>query len=146
MRRGILFVVFIIAFWVVFNACSKGGATTDEPAGGPHVVTTNDTIQPVLEVYSPLTDQVFTNGNNISITGKISDDLGLYRGSVRITNDANGDLIKEQLYEIHGVRQYNFSVSHLVSVTAITNCTVTVFFEDHGLNGVSRSVKIKMNP
>lgn len=146
MKRGIFFVVSIIAFGMVFIACSKGGTTTEEPGSGPHVVTTSDTTQPVLDIYTPLNDESFTNGNNISITGKISDDLGLYRGTVRITNDANGELMKEQLYEIHGVRVYNFSVSHIASVTALTNCTITVFFEDHGLNSVTKSVKIKMNP
>lgn len=146
MKKGVLFTVSFIAFWGAFTACSKGGTTTEEPGGGPHVVTTNDTTQPVLDIYTPVNDESFTNGNNISITGKISDDLGLYRGTVRITNDANGELIKEQLYEIHGVRLYNFSVNHIASVTALTNCTITVFFEDHGLNSVTKSVKIKINP
>lgn len=146
MKRKLLFVISITAFWVVFNACSKGGTTTEEPGGGPHVVTTNDTTKPVLDIYTPLDNELFTNGNNISITGKISDDLGLYRGAVRITNDANGELLKEQLYEIHGVRLYNFSVGLITSVATLTNCTVTVFFEDHGLNSVTKSVKIKMTP
>lgn len=112
---------------MVFTACSKGGTTIEEPGGGPPVVITSDTTQPILDIYTPVNDKSFTNGNNISITGKISDYLGLYRGTVRITNDANGELIKEQLYEIHGIRLYNFSVSHIASVTALTNCTVTYF-------------------
>ena len=33
----------------------------------------------------------------------------LYQGSIRITNDANGELLKQQLYEIHGVLSYNFN-------------------------------------
>ncbi|HNR17128.1 MAG TPA: hypothetical protein PKG90_10735 [Chitinophagaceae bacterium] len=84
---------------MVFTACSKGGTTIEEPGGGPHVVTTSDTTQPILDIYTPVNDESFTGG----------------------------ELIKEQLYEIHGNRLYNFSVSHIASVTALTNCTVTDF-------------------
>lgn len=41
---------------------------------------------------------------------------------------------------------YNFNLNHTSSVPIITNYTVTVFFEDHGLNSVSKTVKIKVNP
>lgn len=126
-EKRVIFCSFYYCFWDGFIACSKGGTTIEEPGGGPHVVTTSDTTQLILDIYTPVNDKSFTNGNNISNTGKISDDLGLYSGTMRITNDANGELIKEQLYEIHGIRLYNFSVSHIASGTALTNCTVTYF-------------------
>src|SRR5689334_2965176 len=84
-------------------ACSKGGSSADN-GGGPHPTPSPvDTIAPVLTINTPTPNQVFTSGNIINVTGRITDDLGLYRGSIRITNDANNAILKEQLYEIHYV-------------------------------------------
>ncbi|MBI5372587.1 MAG: hypothetical protein HZA79_11255 [Sphingobacteriales bacterium] len=143
MRNALLVFTFLTG---ILFACSKSGSSTDTGSGGPHVVTDNDTTRPVLEITSPVSNQVYASGSTISVSGKISDDLGLYRGNIRITNDANGEILKEQLYEIHGVLLYNFNISYPASVTAVSDYTVAVFFEDHGLNGVSRTLKIKVNP
>ena len=139
-------IVLLISLTGVLIACSKGGTTTDDGSGGPHIVTDNDTTRPVLTVTTPVSNQVYSNGSSISVSGTITDDLGLYRGSIRITNDVTGEIVKEQLYEIHGVLTYNFSVAAIATVTAVTDFTVSVFYEDHGLNGVSRTLKVKVNP
>jgi hypothetical protein len=89
---------------------------------------------------------VFISGNVINVTGRITDDLGLYRGSIRITNDANNAVVKEQLYEIHFVLSYDFNISYTTNVSVPSNYTVTVFFEDHGYNNATKSVKVKVNP
>lgn len=131
---------------VIIISCSKGGVPADNGNGGGHINNPADTVPPVLIINTPAENQVFANGSVIQITGRITDDEGLYRGSVRLTNDANGAVVKEQLYEIHGLRIYNFSVNHTASVTAVSDYTVTVRFEDHGYNSVTKSVKIKLNP
>jgi len=128
-------------------ACSKGGNSTNDNGGGPHPTPSPiDTIAPVLIINSPTANQVFTTGNVINVTGRITDDLGLYRGSIRITNDANGTLLKEQLYEIHYVLAYDFNISYITNVTTASDYTVTVSFEDHGFNTTTKSVKVKVNP
>jgi len=103
-------------------------------------------IAPAIEITTPTNGQVFANGNTINVTGKVTDIGGLYRGSIRITNDADGALLKEQLYETHGFQLYNFNISHTTAITAVSNYTVTVRFEDHGSNVTSASVKVKVNP
>lgn len=123
-------------------ACSKGSAVDDNL----HIVNDKDTVAPVLTINTPFADQQFSNGNTISITGRITDESGLYRGSVKLINDANGETLKQQAYEIHGVKDYSFTVNHTASVTTVSNYTVVVSFEDHGLNNTTRSVKIKVNP
>ncbi|MEK7224727.1 MAG: hypothetical protein AAB221_03495, partial [Bacteroidota bacterium] len=105
-----------------------------------------DTTAPLLDIYTPTANQVFTSGSTITITGRLTDDLGLYRGTIKITNDANGDILKNQAYEIHGLRLYDFSLSYVTSVTTASDYTVTVSFEDHGYNSVTKSVKVKVNP
>ncbi len=142
--------IFLFSFLVVIvAACSKGGlGTTDNGigGGGAHDSGIVDTIPPTLEIYTPTDNQVFNSGNSINVTGKISDDLGLYRGSITITNDANGAVLKEQLYEIHYVLSYNFNISYTTSVNTPSDYTVTVSFEDHGLNWATKSVKVRVNP
>lgn len=143
MKRVSFYMVLLIILTGL--SCSKGG---DEGGGddGPHIVSPNDVTAPVLVINTPTTNEVFTTGNVISITGKITDDLGLYRGTIRVTNDANGELLKQQVYEIHGVLSYNYNVSYTPSVTVASNYTVTVSFEDHGSNATTQTVKIKVNP
>ena len=77
--------------------------------------------------------------------GKVTDN-SLYRGSIRITDDANAAIVKEQLYVIHGYQSYDFYVEYKTAVTVVTNYTVTVQCEDHGLNAGIKAVKVKVNP
>lgn len=138
---------FRVAFVVLLAACSKGGSSSsDDGGGGTHIPSPNDTTAPLLDIYTPTANQVFTSGSIITITGRLTDDLGLYRGTIKITNDANGDILKNQAYEIHGLRLYDFSLSYVTSVTTASDYTVTVSFEDHGYNSVTKSVKVKVNP
>ena len=135
----------------ILTACSKSGSgTAQDNSGGsggdPHTYSPTDTTAPVLDIFTPAANQVFTNGNVISVTGKIADDLGLYQGSIRITNDANGDVLKQQLYEIHGILSYNFNIDYTTAVAVPSDYTVTVTFNDHGLNATTKSVKVKVNP
>lgn len=139
---NILLVVFAV---VIYISCSKGGSSGDG-TNGQHIVTTNDTIAPEITVFTPTANQVFANGNVIGITGRITDDLGLYRGTIKMINDANGNVLLNQAYEIHGLRLYNFSINHTTSVTSASDYTVTISFEDHGSNITSKSVKVKVNP
>jgi hypothetical protein len=128
--------------------CSKTGtySVDDGTSGPPHVFTPEDTTAPGLTIYTPTANQEFLNNSVISITGKLTDNNGLYRGTIKIVNDNNGLVLVNQAYEIHGLLEYNFSLVHTVSVTTASIYTVTVSFEDHGLNTTTKSVKVKVNP
>jgi hypothetical protein len=143
------FVLFALPGVILMSlfSCAKGGVKDSSNDGSStHYFAPNDSVAPVLAITTPVTDQVFTSGNAINVTGRITDETGLYRGSIRIVNDANGELQKEQLYEIHGVLDYSFSLLYTTLVTTASNYTVTVWFEDHGLNRTTKMVKIKVNP
>ena len=135
---------------VSIMGCSKGIGGSNDPGngngGGVHLYNPDDTIPPVIEITTPAANQLFSNNGTISVTGKTSDDIGLYRGSIRITNDATGLVATEQLYEIHYILQYNFTLNYTPTVNTPTNYTVTVSYEDHGLNTTMKTVKIKVNP
>lgn len=139
-------IISFITVVLIVMSCSKGNNTDDNSGGPVHTPSPNDTIAPVVTINTPANNQVFNSGNIINVSGRVTDDLGLYRGNVRITNDANGSLLKEQLYEIHGVIGYNFAVSYTANVAVPSDYTVTVSFQDHGLNTTARSVKVKVNP
>ena len=147
MKTRVHILLFLITGILLAAACSKGGSSSDNHnnGGGP-TPSPIDVTAPVLNINTPASNQVFTSGNVINITGRVTDDLGLYRGSIRITNDANGALLKEQLYEIHYVLSYDFNISYTTNVTIPSNYTVTVSFEDHGFNSATKSVKVKVNP
>ena len=148
MRKPAHWTFLLLSLALVLIACSKGATSTDDGSGGggPHVLADDDTTKPVLTILTPVNNQTYTNGSSISVTGTITDDLGLYRGSIRITNDVSSEVLKEQLFEIHGVKSYNFNVSAPATVTAATGFTVSVFYEDHGLNSISQTLKVMVNP
>ena len=125
-------------------ACSRSGSD-NPPGNGPHIIDFNDNTNPVVVINTPLNNEVFSSGNVIRVSGRV-DDNSLYRGFIRITNDADNSIVKEQLYEIHGFQFYNFSLEYTTSVAVASDYTITVQFEDHGLNPGSKTLKVKMNP
>ena len=136
--------IIFFSSMIAFAGCSKGGSSLDD--NDWHISTDGgDTTIPLVIINTPLDNQVFTNGDIIKVDGKVTDN-SLYRGSIKITDDASGAVIKEQLYEIHGLESYNFSIEYKTSVTAVANYKVIVQFEDHGLNANTKSVKVKVNP
>ena len=147
MKRHSFFILVGLISILTFDSCSKGGTATDNGGGGgPHVDTPNDITPPVISIFTPITSQVFTNGNVINITGRITDDLGLYRGTIKVLNNANGSELMSQAYEIHGLLLYNFSINYTPSVITSSDYTVTISFEDHGANTTTKSVSVKVNP
>jgi hypothetical protein len=138
-------IVLCVLIVVAVSACSKSGTAADN-GGNPHVEIPNDTIPPQITIFTPTNNQVFSTGNVITISGKVTDDYGLYRGSIRIVNDANGAALLNQSYEIHGILLYNFNLNQTASAGVATDYTVTVTFEDHGNNTATQSVKVKVNP
>ena len=88
---------------VVAVACSKGG--NDQ---GLHQINLNDSTTPVVVINNPSNNQSFKSGDVISVNGRVTDN-GLYQGSIRITDDATGTIMKQQLYDIHDYQAYDFS-------------------------------------
>ena len=139
--KNILF--FSLAIAIVSYGCSRGGVV--EEIHDPYPTGPPDTTMPSVDLKNPTDNQTFKSGDVIKVEGRVTDN-SLYRGSIRITNDADGSLIKEQLYEIHGYQLYDFSVDYQAVVSTTVNYTVTVKYEDHALNAGIKSVKVVVNP
>jgi phosphate-selective porin len=139
-------IFFVLIAGIMFAvSCSKGGSSSGDNGGHP-TPAPNDTIPPVVTINTPTANQVFTSGNTISITGRITDDLGLFQGTIKVTDDATGTVLKLQQYEIHYILQYDYNVSYTTNVTTASDYTGTVSFMDHGYNTTTKSVKVKVNP
>jgi hypothetical protein len=128
---------------VLAQSCTKGPSGSNGEDDPLHFIDNNDTTYPVITIVKPVVNQVYNNGNAIIVEGSVSDN-GLYQGVIKITADASGTVVKQQAYEIHGQPGYNFNISH--TATAAGDFTVSVEFEDHGLNKTVKTVKIKVNP
>lgn len=124
-------------------SCTKGGSGTAKP-DDPHVINFKDTVFPVVTITKPTPGQVFKNGDVLEIAGKVTD-TSIYRGKLKIVNDANGTIVKEQEYELHGLPSYDFNLSYKTSVSAPSNYTVIAEWEDHGFNVTAKSVKVKVD-
>lgn len=139
---------YALIFFLIISCSKSGSGSLDDSNNGndPHIFNSQDLIAPVLAINTPVANQVFSSGNSIQVTGRVTDDYGLYRGTIRIINDATGFDIKQQAFEIHGLKTYDFNLSTVVSVSVPTDLTVVVFFEDHGYNGNTKNVKVRIEP
>ena len=128
---------------IAVSSCSKtkGSSDDDHHNGGD----TQDTTYPVVRIDKPLVDQIFTSGDTITVDAFITDN-GLYRGKIKIVNDANSLIVDEKSVETHFFTSYNFVFKHKSSVTVASNYTITVEYEDHGNNITTQSRKVKVNP
>lgn len=125
-------------------SCTKT-ATESTNNDDNHPLDMSDTSYPIISIDRPVANQIYTNGDTIKIEGKVTDN-GLYRGKIKITNDVNGLVVNDQSYEVHFFPSYNFSFFHKTAVTVVSDYTISVEFEDHGLNTTTLTVKVKVNP
>jgi hypothetical protein len=143
MKKSIAYTGIAGLLLFVFTACTKtGGGNSDNN----HQIDDNDLTPPVITVNKPVNNQVYLSGDSIIVEGFATDTKSLYKGKVRITDDANGQTTKEQFYETHFLQRIDFRIAYKATVTATHDYTVLVEFEDHGLNTVNQTLKVKVNP
>ena len=128
---------------LVIISCSKVGYAEQE---NPDALDLNDDIFPVITVSKPTAGQVYLSGDSIVVQGKTTDNKIVYKGKVRITNDATGALVAESYYESHYLTAIDFRLAYKAIVIAPTDFSVLVEFQDHGGNMSTATIKVKVNP
>ena len=128
---------------IVIISCSKVGYAEQE---NPDALDLNDDIFPVITVSKPTAGQVYSSGDSIVVQGKTTDNKIVYKGKVRITNDATSALVAESYYESHYLTAIDFRLAYKAIVTAPTDFSILVEFQDHGGNMSSAAIKVKVNP
>ena len=132
----------IVSAVAVIASCSKVG----EAAEDLDVIDQSDNVFPVINATKPSANQVYRSGDSIIVEGNVIDEKKMYRGKVQIKNDANSLVVAENYYETHFLQAINFRLAYQAIVTATTDFSVLVEFQDHGMNTSAATIKVKVNP
>jgi hypothetical protein len=143
MRKYFYFTVIFVLASVIMISCSKVGSESEESLDA---IDQNDDVFPVITVSKPTVNQVYTSGDSIIVEGKVTDDKKLYNGKVQIKNEANNFVMADSYYETHFLQAINFRLAYKAVVTAPTDFSVYIEFEDHGANTSTTTIKVKVNP
>jgi len=144
MKRFSYFVVIIFSASLLVLSCSKVGSPIDDD--NPNEIDQNDGIFPVITVLKPSTNQIYKSGDSIVVEGKVTDDKKMYKGKVQIKNDANNFVMAETYYETHYLLEMNYRLAYKAEVTAPTDFSILIEFQDHGTNTSTATIKVKVNP
>jgi len=142
--KKIFYFAFIVSAVTVMVSCSKVGA--GEQGEDINAIDQNDNIFPVINATKPTANQVYMSGDSIIVEGKVTDDKKMYKGKVQIKNDANSLVMAESYYETHFLTAMNFRSAYRAIVTAPTDFSVLIEFQDHGANTSTATIKVKVNP
>ena len=142
MKKIAYLVALVSASAIIIISCTKvGGAAEDDPTA----IDNSDNVPPVLTITRPTPNQVYTSGDSIIVEGNAKDEKKMYKGHVQL-KDLNGGLVTDSYYETHFLSILNFRLAYKAIVSTSTEYTVYIEFQDHGLNTVSQTIKVKVNP
>jgi hypothetical protein len=100
---------------------------------------------PVLTIITPSTNQVYKSGDNVVISGSVTDN-SLHELRIDITVTATGTSLYSNIISVHDLTSYTINDSWKSSVTTSTSATVKVEVEDHSGNVAEKKVAIVINP
>ena len=141
--KKFFYCIVIVAAAVCIAACSKVGAEVEDDADE---IDQSDNVLPVINAAKPTANQVYRSGDSIIVEGVVTDEKKMYKGKVQIKNDANGLMVAEDYYETHFLQVLNFRLAYKAVVTASTDFSVLLEFQDHGMNTAAATIKVKVDP
>ena len=143
MRGYLYFIGILVLGSVILISCSKVGGPGEEPVDA---IDQNDDVFPTITVSKPMANQVYASGDSIIAEGKVTDDKIVYKGKVQIRNDANNLVMADGYYESHFLQAINFRLAYKAVITAPTDFSILLEFQDHGANTSVTTLKVKVNP
>ncbi|HEX6849165.1 MAG TPA: hypothetical protein VF144_19405 [Chitinophagaceae bacterium] len=135
--------ILLLASLIMISCTKVGGAAAED---NPDAVDQNDEVFPVITVSKPADNQVYTSGDSIIVEGIATDDKIVYKGKVQIKNDANNLVMADANYESHFLTAIHYRLAYKAIVTAATDFSILVEFQDHGANVTTKMLKVKANP
>jgi hypothetical protein len=144
MKRLFCLGIIIFSACILILSCSKVGGPADD--NNITAIDETDDVPPVIAVTKPVANQLYSSGDSIIVEGNVTDNKKMYKGKVQIKNDVNGFMVAENYYETHFLPAINFRLAYKAVVTAPTDFSVLMDFQDHGGNPVSAIIKVKVNP
>jgi hypothetical protein len=143
MKKYFYFIRMLVLASVILVSCSKVGTQGEETLDA---IDQNDDVFPTITISKPTASQVYTSGDSIIVEGKVTDDKIVYKGKVQIKNDANNLVVADNFYESHFLQAINYRLAYKVQVTAPTDFSILIEFQDHGANTSTATMKVKVNP
>jgi len=141
--RKFFYCIVIVFASVVIAACSKVGAGEEDDLDE---IDQSDNVFPIINAARPTANQVYRSGDSIIVEGIVTDEKKMYKGKVQIKNDVNGLMVAENYYETHFLQAMNFRLAYKAIVTASTEFSVLLEFQDHGMNIATAAIKVKVDP
>jgi len=143
MKRYFYFMGMLVLTSVIMISCTKVGAGEEENS---NMIDEEDDVFPVITVSKPTANQVYISGDSIIAEGIVTDDKIVYKGKVQIKNDANNLIMSDGYYESHFLQAISYRLAYKAVVTAPTDFSILVEFQDHGANTSTTIIKVKVNP
>ena len=143
MKKNFRFTVMFILTCVIMISCTKVGVGEEENL---NTIDESDDLFPVITVSKPTANQLYISGDSIVVEGIVTDDKIVYKGKVQIKNDANNLVVADGYYESHFLKAINYRLAYKAVVTASTDFSILVEFQDHGANTSTTTIKVKVNP
>ncbi len=143
MKGYLYFTGILVLASVVLISCTKVGGPGEENVDA---IDQNDYVFPTITISKPTTNQVYISGDSIIVEGKVTDDKIVYKGKVQIKNDVNNLVMADGYYESHFLQAINYRLAYKAVVTAPTDFSILVEFQDHGANTSTTTIKVKVNP
>lgn len=124
------FVSVIFTLFIFLMSCNKNSSGDQ------------DNVFPVVTIANPLQNQTFTSGQQINITGTISDNTYIAEVHIHITNNNTGALLMD-------VHQYpgGSSATFNQSITAVSGVVykIQVIAKDRAVNETTSTVEVVCN-
>ena len=111
---------------LLFFSCSKDSGEKDK-------------VLPLVVIFDPQHNQVFSPGENISIRGGVMDDKDLAEIHLHITNINTGALLLDAHFTPSGP---NYTVTQSITAVAGVNYKIEIIAKDRSANQASAMVKV----
>lgn len=123
-------------FLLLLGSCKKDTASTPS---GPDIAS-------VINVATPGTGVIFTNGSTLKIEGDVTDNNGLSTVRVEVKNKTTNAILFQQSSTAGNATFYRFLWNWVVTgITTLTPATVKITAKDLQSNEVSKEVDIKLD-
>jgi uncharacterized lipoprotein YajG len=101
-----------------------------------------DDQAPQITITSPTDNQVFTNGQVISLAGSVSDDDQIHMVHIYVTNHNSGASV---LHVAEHLDAKNYTISQTFTAQSGTSYDIEVEAEDHSGNSADKKLSVSAN-
>lgn len=126
--KGITVIIFF--YGILLSGCSKKSSAE------------NDNELPIITINTPSDNQVFSSGQNIVISGTITDNKYIAEVHIHVSNINTASLLMDvHLYPAGNSMNFNQSITAVAGI----NYKIQVIAKDKAVNQANASVNVSCN-